>query len=78
MKNRPPGTQLGPDTPFDQLQIDSLEILSIVFDLEDAFNITIPDEVARNVVCIRDVVHAIDAVLRNPPLGAAPQGHQEA
>ncbi|QWT45282.1 acyl carrier protein [Azospira inquinata] len=31
-----------PETPFDQLGIDSLALIDFIFELEDAFHITIP------------------------------------
>ncbi|HEY2933041.1 MAG TPA: phosphopantetheine-binding protein [Acidobacteriota bacterium] len=76
LKRRPPGTNLSVDTPFDQLQVDSLEIFSLVFDLEDAFEVSIPDDAVRSVRCIRDVVEAIQSSLRERSQAALGQGYQ--
>ncbi|HEV8131358.1 MAG TPA: phosphopantetheine-binding protein [Acidobacteriota bacterium] len=75
-KNRRVGeASLDLETTFDQLRLDSLEVFSIVFDLEDEFKIAIPDNAAQNMRCIRDVVEAINDVLHSPPeeSTAAPQ-----
>ena len=33
-----------PNSTFEELAIDSLDVINIVFDLEDAFGINLPDE----------------------------------
>ena len=45
------------------LGIDSLGVMEVIADLEDAFEITIPDEALREVDTIADVASAIDAKL---------------
>jgi len=50
-------------TTFDELKLESLEIICTVFDLEDAFNITIPDDAATNLRCVRDVVESVSAAI---------------
>jgi acyl carrier protein len=40
-KKAPGGVAL--DTPLDEAGIDSLSLIEIIFELEDAFDITIPD-----------------------------------
>ena len=51
------------NTTFDELKLESLEIICTVFDLEDAFNITIPDDAAKNMHCVRDVVESVSAAI---------------
>jgi acyl carrier protein len=51
------------DTPFDQLKLESLDVICILFDLEEEFRIQIPDPVAGQVRCIRDVVEGVLAAL---------------
>src|SRR5712691_1514832 len=64
-KNRRVGAApLDLNTTFDELRLDSLEVFCIVFDLEDEFNITIPDNAAQNMRCIGDVVGGVRTVLR--------------
>jgi acyl carrier protein len=45
------------------LGIDSLGVMEVIADLEDAFKITIPDEALRDVDTIGDVAAAIEAKL---------------
>jgi acyl carrier protein len=47
------------------LGIDSLGVMEVIADLEDAFKITIPDEALREVNTIGDVAIAIEAKLSN-------------
>ena len=37
-----------PDIPLADLGIDSLDALNIIFEVEEAFGITVPDETARS------------------------------
>jgi acyl carrier protein len=50
------------DTRFEELKLESLDVMCAV-DLEEAFNIAIPDDAAQNMRCIRDVVDSILGVL---------------
>lgn len=65
-EQRLPVDSISPDATFEELKIDSLDGVNIVFALEEKYNLTIPDEVAREMKSIRQVVDA----LRNQ-LGAA-------
>ena len=50
---------ISPDATFQELKIDSLDGVNIVFALEEKYNITIPDQVAREMRSIRQVVVAL-------------------
>lgn len=65
-EQRMPAESISPDATFEELKIDSLDGVNIVFALEEKYNLTIPDEVAREMKSVRQVVEA----LRNQ-LGAA-------
>ena len=65
-EQRIPAESISPEATFEELKIDSLDGVNIVFALEEKYNLTIPDEVAREMKSIRQVVEA----LRNQ-LGAA-------
>ena len=43
------------DATFEQLNIDSLDGINILFALENEFNISIPDNAAQEVKTIRDM-----------------------
>ena len=51
--------ELKPDTTLEYLGLDSLDKIEFMFDIENEFNIKIPDEQFK-VVTIQDMVDAID------------------
>ena len=63
-KNKRLGSSpLGLGTTFEELKLESLDVISIVFDLEDEFQISIPDQEALRLRTIVDAVEGIAAVL---------------
>lgn len=57
-----PVEQLTPDTTFEELRMDSLDGISLVFELEEAFNVSIPDEEALKFKDIRQVVEGLEKI----------------
>ena len=57
------------DTPLDELQVDSLDKVSLAFDIEEAYSISIPESALATVRTVRDIVTGIEAQLRKqaPP-----------
>lgn len=51
------------DSSFEQLGIDSLDGVNILFALEEEFKIDIPDVVAQNMRSVRQVVDSLTRVL---------------
>ena len=51
------------NSTFEELQIDSLDGLNIVFALENEFDIDIPDDKAKELTTVRQVAEQIDALL---------------
>jgi acyl carrier protein len=47
------------DSTFEELKMDSLDGLDLFFKLEEEFDLTIPDERARSLRTVRDVVEEI-------------------
>jgi acyl carrier protein len=64
---RIPPNAISIESTFEQLGIDSLDSIDILFELEDAFAISIPDEQARS---IHDVKHMVDGVRKLAADGA--------
>ena len=54
---------LGLETSLREVGIDSLDALNILFAIEDRFNTTIPDDVARSIETPKDMVSAIENIL---------------
>lgn len=51
------------DSTFDELGIDSLDGVNILFALEEEFKIDIPDAIAQNMKSVRQVVESLTRVL---------------
>ena len=51
------------DTTFEELKLESLAIICTVFDLEADFNIEIPDDAAKSMRSVRNVVDGIASLL---------------
>ncbi len=51
------------DSTFEELGIDSLDGVNILFALENEFNINIPDEGVQGIRSIRQMVEALDKLL---------------
>lgn len=58
-----PEGALEPETPLANLGIDSLDALSILFAVEEAFSINVPDDRARQIRTMQDMVTAIEELL---------------
>ena len=51
------------DSSFQELGIDSMDGINILFALENEFDITIPDEQAKQIKSIREMVEGIDKLV---------------
>ncbi|HXP89044.1 MAG TPA: acyl carrier protein [Bryobacteraceae bacterium] len=51
------------DKTFEELKIDSLDGLNIVFSLENEFNIDVPDDAAREIKTVRQMVEGVEKLL---------------
>jgi acyl carrier protein len=56
------------DSTFEELKIDSLDGINIVFALENAFHIEIPDEAMNTMRSVRDVVGGVSRLLAEAPV----------
>jgi acyl carrier protein len=70
----PPET-LSIDSSFEELNIDSLDGINIIFAIENEFGVNIPDEGVNNLKTIRQVVEGVQDLLlqkaNTPAPGAA-------
>ena len=51
------------DSTFQELDIDSLAGINILFAIETEFNITVPDDEAQKARSVRDLVEGVAALL---------------
>ena len=58
-----PPEEITMDTTFDELGFDSLDGLNLVFELEEEFNLTIPDDRVTEMKGVRQAVEGIEELL---------------
>lgn len=51
------------ESSFEELKIDSLDGINILFALENEFGVDIPDEAARQIRSVREMVDGIEKLL---------------
>ena len=58
-----PKEKITADSTFEELGIDSLDGINILFAVESEFNINIPDDAAQSIRSVRDVIDGIAKLL---------------
>jgi acyl carrier protein len=53
-----------PESTFEQLGIDSLDRINILFELENAFDLDIPDEEARSITSVQGIIERLSGYLQ--------------
>ena len=66
------------DKSFEELKIDSLDGINILFALEGEFDVDIPDDAARNIRTIREMVEGIEKLLAAKAQAAQRMTHRVA
>jgi acyl carrier protein len=68
---RIPAENITIDTNLQEMGIDSLDVFTLLFELENAFKISIPDDDVRSIKTVNDIVVGIKKILAStPPSGA--------
>jgi acyl carrier protein len=62
-QKRIPAEQVTIDSSFAELGLDSLDAVNILYELEDAFDISISDERARQIKSVREMVDGVRALV---------------
>jgi acyl carrier protein len=63
------------DSSFEELGIDSMDGVNIVFALENEFNINVPDEEVKSIRSVRDMVEGVIRLIEaTKDLSKAPDG----
>lgn len=67
-------SQVTADSSFEELGIDSMDGVNIVFALENEFNINVPDEEVKNIHSVRDMIDGVRRLVEQDgaPSGTAP------
>ena len=50
-----------PETKLETLGLTSLDTITVLFDLEEAYDIEIPNEVIPSIVTVRDILDKLNA-----------------
>ena len=58
-----PAEQLTPATRFDELTVDSLDALNMIFSLEEEFDISIPNDQAAQMKSVGDAIAGVEKLL---------------
>ena len=55
--------KISPDSAFEELGLDSLDLVNVLFALEEEFNVDIPIENTRDIRSIRQVTEGLEKLL---------------
>lgn len=56
--------ELSPGTHFEDLKMDSLDALNMIFALEEEFDINIPNEEAAKMKSVEEAIHGVQELLK--------------
>ena len=59
------------DSGFEELGIDSMDGVNIIFALENEFNVNVPDEEVKNIRSVRDMVEGVRKLVEKDNTGQA-------
>ena len=51
------------DSSLEELEITSLDAISLVFDIEDEYGVEVPNEKLKKLRTVRDIVEGVDQLL---------------
>jgi acyl carrier protein len=68
---RIPVEKITVDSSFEELGIDSMDGVNILFALENEFNITIPDEAAKQIRNVRQMIEGVEKLIAGGAADAA-------
>ena len=60
------------DSTFQELGIDSMDAVNILFGLESEFDINIPDEEAKDIRTLRQMAEGVEKLVAAKAAGSAP------
>ena len=64
---RIPAESIKPETNLQEMGIDSLDVFTLLFELENAFKISIPDDDVRSIKTVKDIAEGIKKILAAAP-----------
>jgi acyl carrier protein len=67
---RVPAENIKLDTNLQEMGIDSLDVFTLLFELENTFKVSIPDDDVRSIKTVSDIVDGVKKLLAAAPPGA--------
>jgi acyl carrier protein len=64
---RIPAENITMNTNLQEMGIDSLDVFTLLFELENAFKISIPDDDVRSIKTVNDIVEGVKKLLAAAP-----------
>ncbi|HXQ26535.1 MAG TPA: acyl carrier protein [Candidatus Acidoferrales bacterium] len=64
---RIPADTISLETNLQEMGIDSLDVFTLLFELENAFKISIPDDDVRSIKTVNDIVEGVKKLLAAAP-----------
>ena len=68
---RLPREKVSTESTFAELGMDSLDAINLIFEIESEFDISVPDEQAKSITNVRQLVESLQKLLAEPSAGAA-------
>ena len=68
---RIPADKITLEANLQELGIDSLDVFTLLFELENAFHISIPDDDVRSIRTVSDIVEGVRKLIPAPPPGTS-------
>jgi len=62
---RIPPESVTPDSNLQELGLDSLDSVNLLFELENEFNVSIPDEFTQGITTVRQIAERMTQLLAN-------------
>jgi acyl carrier protein len=60
-----PAEKITPDSNLQELGMDSLDAVNLLFELENEFNLSIPDEFTQGITTVRQIAERMTQLLSN-------------
>jgi len=60
-----PAEKITPDSNLQELGMDSLDAVNLLFELENEFNVSIPDEFTQGITTVRQISERMTQLLSN-------------
>lgn len=73
---RVPREKVSINSTFEELAMDSLDAINLMFEIESAFDISVPDDVANSITSVPQLVEKLKEML-SVKAPSSPQGTQE-